>query len=78
MKNFLLVLVLAVVISVSGCQTSKGFCEDVAGMAQCLAEKLKAGADKASERDADLSAKRLAERQAILDSRVRIAKNEVR
>jgi hypothetical protein len=72
-------IMLAVMVTVGGCQSSKGFCEDIAGIATWSADKLEGLAEKAAERDADLAAKRLAERQAILDARIRMANaNEVR
>lgn len=78
-KKMLVVMVLAVMIVVgSGCQAGKGFCDDVAGSAAFLSDKLAPLAEKAAERDADLSAKRLAERQAILDARIRRVNSEVR
>jgi len=77
MKNVIMILVVLVVVSVSGCQTSKGLFEDLAGGSAWVAEKLEKPAAEAAERDADRAAKKLEKRQAILAARVRLAKNEV-
>jgi hypothetical protein len=77
MKNLMLMLVVLVVVSVSGCQMSKGLFEDVAGSSAWVAEKLEKPAAEAAERDADRAARKLEKRQAILAARVRLAKNEV-
>ena len=79
MKNFVLILVvLAVMVTVSGCQASKGIFDDISGTSAWVAEKLEKPAEIAAERDADRAAKKLEKRQAILDARTRRANNEVR
>jgi len=75
----MLMLVVLVVVSVSGCQASKGLFNDVAGSAAWCAEKLEPAADKAAENDADRSARKLAKRQAILSAQISLARqNEVK
>ncbi len=65
----ILIVMIAYVIILSGCQTAPAFFSDVAGTAQYIGDKLQSQADKAKERDAELRAKWLmrytAEQRAI-------------
>jgi hypothetical protein len=66
MKKLMLMLVLVVVLS--GCQTAPALFNDVAGSAAFVAEKLEPLAQTAKDRDAAISAKRLARRAAIIQA----------
>ena len=69
-KLVMCVMLLAAVISVTGCQTSKALCDDIAGTAELAAEKLQKFADEAQERDSDRIARKLARQQGILQFRL--------
>jgi len=77
-KRVLIVMVvLVVMITVSGCQASKGIFDDVSGTAAWCSEKLEKHADAAAERDADRMARKLERNQAILSARLRLVQTEV-
>lgn len=69
MKNVVIfMLLVAMMIAISGCQTAKSFCEDVSGSAAWCAEKLESSCDKAADRDAAIAAKRLQRRAIIMEA----------
>lgn len=53
----ILIVMIAYVIILSGCQSVPALCNDVAGSAQWLGDKLQPYADAAEARDAELQAK---------------------
>jgi hypothetical protein len=76
MKVVAVVMLMVMVIAMSGCQSSKAVFEDIAGSATWCADRLTASAEQAAERDADLAAKRLAKRQAILKAHIDLERGQ--
>jgi len=66
MKNVVISLVLvAMLISIAGCQTAKSLCDDISGTSAWVSERIaKPMADKARERDAKITASRMREYHA--------------
>jgi len=59
-KRILVMLLVVVVVSVCGCNASKGICDDTAGTAMWLSNAINPMVDKANARDAKVQASGLA------------------
>lgn len=70
----ILIVMIAYIIILSGCQSVPALCDDVAGSAMWLGDKLQSRSKKASARDAELKAKWLMRYNANQAANANLAK----